>query len=252
MAAPILPFIGDGSLRRGILIGEASRSLSTTSESLDGPVIGQIGRNVGELISITSGSIDTPMTNNSHGTDEGYRKVEDEQEAVMQELEGHVYYDENFGKTAFVGKVASKERIEEFLRACDLYDSVACRWRDIPEDVLLESVLYDPIRAILVATVDFFYPSPAHDSEPTSRVVIDSHNLKLDHHLGAIEGGRVGKSSPDVIIQGSGRNFPPRSAQNPRNLRRAAYSRCATPLEIKIEKNAAYQKNLVQMGVYAR
>ena len=251
MAAPILPSIGDRSLRRGILIGEASRSLSTTSGSLDGPSIGQISRNVGEPISITSGSIDTPMTNNSHGTDEGYRKVEDEQEAVMQELEGHVYYDENFGKTAFVGKVASKEKIEEFLLACDLYDSVACRWRDIPEEVSLESVLYDPMRAILVVTVDHFYSSP-NDSEPTSRIVVDSHNLKLDHHLGAIEGGRVGKSSPDVMIQGSGRNFPPPSAQNPRNLRRVAYSRCATPLEIKIERNPAYQKNLVQMGVYAR
>jgi len=157
MAAPIF---GDRSLCREILIGEASRSLSTTSGSLDGPVIGQINRNVGKPISITFGSIDTPMANNSHGVDEGPRKVEDEQEAVMQELEGHVYYGESFGKTAFVGKVASKEKIEEFLRirACNLYDSVACKWRDIPEDVLLESVLYDPMRAILEATVDTLTP----------------------------------------------------------------------------------------------
>jgi hypothetical protein len=73
------------------------------------------------------------MTNNSHGTDEGYLKVEDERAAVMQELLGHVYYDENFGKNAFVGKVASKEEIEEFLFNCDLYDGDACRWRDIPD-----------------------------------------------------------------------------------------------------------------------
>jgi hypothetical protein len=117
---------------------------------------------------------------------------------------------------------------------------------------LLETVLYKPMGAILRAVVGHFYPFPDDDSGSASRVIIDSHKMKLDHHLGAIIGGRVGKSSPDVLIQGSGRNFPPPSAQTPRNLRRAAYSHCATPLEIKIEDDPAFEKHLIQIGLYAR
>ncbi|KIM49673.1 hypothetical protein M413DRAFT_113985 [Hebeloma cylindrosporum] len=268
MVAPTIPE-GYIPLCRGVL-KRATRSASTTSESFDYPIgdqvladqvafAAQLTRDVGQPISkpidisITSGSIDTPMTHNSHGTDEGYKKVEYEKEAVAQELEGHVYFDENFGKTAFVGKVASNEKIQEFLLSCDLYDSVACRWRDVPENPSRESELYDPFAAILTDIVGHFYPSSEGDhSEPTSRVVIDTHNVNLKHHLGIMDGGRVGKTSPDATIQGAGRNFPPLSARDPRLLYRAAYLRCATPLEIKLDTKTDYMSNLVQVGVYAR
>jgi len=87
----------------------------------------------------------------------------------------------------------------------------------------------------LEAAIDHFHPSS--DSSPPTRIVSDSHAAQLHHRLGP-EDGRVGKSSPDFMIQGSGRNFPPPPTNAKKNLRRMAYAFCATPLEIKrVKKN---------------
>jgi len=100
---------------------------------------------------------------------------------VKAELAGHMYRDENFGKNAFVGQVVSKKDIEEFLLECNLYDSNACRWRDIPEKLVYESELYDPIGDNLEAAIDQFYPSS--DSNPPNRIVFDSHTTQLHRCL---------------------------------------------------------------------
>jgi hypothetical protein len=224
-----------------------SRPLGDTS--LQPRLIRKANRNNSERISVTSGSFDTPMSHNSHGSEDGYEKLKDLELAVKCELEGHMYRDESFGKNAFVGKVAPVKDIEEFLLECDLYDSDACRWRDIPEKPLHESELYDPIGDILEAAIDHFYPSS--DSNPPIRIVLDSHATQLHHRLGS-EDGRVGKSSPDFMIQGSGRNFPPPPTNTRKNLRRMAYAFCATPLEIKRVKKNVFEANLAQIAVYAR
>ena len=212
-------------------------------------LIGKANRNDSERVSVTSGSFDTPMSHNSHGSEDGYDKLKDLELAVKAELAGHMYRDENFGKNAFVGQVSSEKDIEEFLLECDLYDSDACRWRDIPEKPVYESELYDPIGDILEAAIDHFYPSS--DSNPPTRVVFDSHATQLHHRLGP-EDGRRGKSSPDFMIQGSGRNFPPPPTNTMENLRRMAYAFCATPLEIKRVGKNVFEANLAQIAVYAR
>ncbi|KIM49614.1 hypothetical protein M413DRAFT_35636, partial [Hebeloma cylindrosporum] len=199
--------------------------------------------------SVTSGSIDTPMSHNSHGSEEGYEKLKDLELAVKIELEGHMYRDESFGKNAFVGKVAPDKDIEKFLLECDLYDSDACRWRDVPEKPLYESELYDPFCDVFEAAIGHFYP--ASDSNPPTRIVLDSHDKQLQHRLGP-EDGRIGSSSPDFMIQGSGRNFPPPPRKTKKNLRRTAYAFCATPLEIKRVSQNVFEANMVQIAVYAR
>ena len=99
-------------------------------------------RNISEPISVAYGPFDVPMCHGSHGSEDGYDRLKDLELAAKNELTGHMYRNEGFArKNAFVGKVAPDNDVEEFLLECDLYDSDACRWRDIPEKPLHESDL---------------------------------------------------------------------------------------------------------------
>ena len=92
--------------------------------------------------------------------------------------------------------------------------------------------------------------------DTTPQLVHDTHATKLSH----IEGvdNTTLKTSPDILISGFGVGFWPdsklvqSSKLSSKSSLKPTYRGCASPLEIKTEKNYTFWENLIQIAVYAR
>ncbi|KAF8971763.1 hypothetical protein BDZ97DRAFT_2025280 [Flammula alnicola] len=166
-----------------------------------------------------------------------------EEPEVAAELADHIYHHEDLGRRTFAGKVASNEEIQDFLNATDLYDTEARRWRVIDtEPYKDEKLLYTPVVAIIQAILQHFDYSD-------TRSVVNTHNKQFKHVDGREEYNLPQLTmSPNVAILGSGTNFKPEAV-------RAGipnYDICASPVEVKTQKNFMKGQNLTQISIYTR
>ncbi|KAF8955208.1 hypothetical protein BDZ97DRAFT_1674590 [Flammula alnicola] len=179
----------------------------------------------------------------SHGSEWGYPTLKAQQPEVEGELEGHNHHHDDLGKRTFVGKVASDEDIHDFLKSTDLYDTEAKRWRPIKREPYKdEPKLYGPILAIIQGILQYF-------DYADTRSVVNTHNIQYKHVEGREEYNPPElTTSPDMAILGSGDNF------NPEAVRAGvpSYEICASPVEIKTQKNYSANANLVQIAIYVR
>jgi hypothetical protein len=92
--------------------------------------------------------------------------------------------------------------------------------------------------------------------DTTPQLVHDTHATKLSHIEGA--DNTTLKTSPDILISGFGVGFWPdsklvqSSKLSSKSSLKPTYRGCASPLEIKTEKNYTFWDNLIQIAVYAR
>ena len=209
--------------------------------------------------SIRLSTIDTPMTGNSQGPDTGFRNIAEERDIVQAELVGHDCETDRDHLDKMFPKVASKRKIDLFLTKTDLYRNK--RWTKIPKVAKREKDLYKPFCDIFEAILVHFKYS--------TRTAIDSHAASLSHIEGTealTASSTPTKTSPDIIIKGSGRNFGPDPdpvQRKPKDKAAAEededktvptpdYLSCVSPVEVKTERNRSYSEHFAQIGVYVR
>ncbi|KDR85781.1 hypothetical protein GALMADRAFT_386799 [Galerina marginata CBS 339.88] len=172
-----------------------------------------------------------------------YLNPTQEANIVGENLSGHIYPDEDFGKKAFLGKVPCEEVVEEFLLHCPLYDNVSKRWSNIlNENIQYDSALYTPVYDIFNAVV-------THFQYHGSRVLFDTPHKYLipDEEITCNSETRCWKSSPEIMVlaTASGEMVQPWETD---------YPHCIAPIEIQTQKNAnrSLEENIIQIGIYAR
>ena len=192
---------------------------------------------------------DTPMGPSSHGTDEGYEKVEKQRPFIEAELKLHIYDGgQHFADSAFHHDV-SQDSITKVLNDTNLYSEN--RWVGIPEAVGRESELYAPYNEIFEGVLK-------HGNLKRTRYVLASHGIKASHEEG-IDNIEL-KSSPDFMFQGrNSAAFPPSDADfvPEDDEKKWAFKSCASLVDIKTEKSRLessenFMDHLVQLAVYAR
>jgi hypothetical protein len=192
---------------------------------------------------------DTPMGPSSHGTDEGYGKVEKQRPFIEAELKPHLYDGgQHFADSAFHRDV-SQDSITKVLNDANLY--CENRWVGIPEAVGKESELYAPYNEIFEGVLK-------HGNLKRTRYVLASHGIKASHEEG-IDNTEL-KSSPDFMFQGrNSAAFPPSDAGfvPDDDEKKWAFKTCASLVDIKTEKSRLessenFMDHLVQLAVYAR
>ena len=192
---------------------------------------------------------DTPMGPSSHGTDEGYDKVEKQRPFIEAELKSHIYDGgQHLADSAFRCDV-TQDSITKVLNDANLY--CESRWVGIPEAVGKESELYAPYN-------DIFNGLLKHGNLNRIRYVLASHGIKASHEEG-IDNTDL-KSSPDFMFQGrNSPSFPPSGADfvPDNDEKKWAFKCCASLVDIKTEKSRLelsenFMNHLVQLAVYAR
>ncbi|TFK63505.1 hypothetical protein BDN72DRAFT_803210 [Pluteus cervinus] len=131
------------------------------------------------------------------------------------------------------------------------------RWKGIPQNCQLEKALYIPLINIINTIIDYF-KIPSRRSLITSQVYLphgDNLNRKYRNRQTKLrkleeESHKVIKSFPDIMTQakGPGRScFPSEDYHD-----EASYADCASPIEVKLDENRAYDDHLKQVAAYAQ
>ncbi|EDR03779.1 uncharacterized protein LACBIDRAFT_306822 [Laccaria bicolor S238N-H82] len=194
--------------------------------------------------SVQSESVeDTPMSHSSHGADRGFATVEAAVDFLHEELSENYRLQSgpDFGVTLPNG--VDDERLDDFLAKSRFYTKQK-RWKGIPKKPSCEKKLYQPFLELICGILSYF--------QFTTRQAHDTHARKLTHVEGV--SNTALKSSPDIFISGTGDAFCPVSKlRNSSKLSsKPSYRACASPLEIKTDKNYTFDSNLIQIAVYAR
>ncbi|KAH9476244.1 hypothetical protein JR316_0011815 [Psilocybe cubensis] len=135
--------------------------------------------------------------------------------------------------------------IEDFISRTPYYDQG--RWHTIPKKPNDEKALYTPFIELLGHILAYF------KYNGRGRKLVDTHNIDIPHkdlnrHGSADDSSRC-RTSPDFMILGSGANL---NTEENNNEIRASYALCASPGEIKTERNQKDMMNTDQVAVYAR
>lgn len=183
------------------------------------------------------------MSQSSHGADRGFATVEAAVDFLQEELSEsyRLQSGPDFGVTLHNG--VDDEGLDDFLKKSRFYTTQK-RWKGIPKKPKSEKNLYQPFLEIIRGILSYF--------NITTREAHDTHATKLTHLEGV--GNTALKSSPDIFISGTGAGFWPasklRTSSKPSS--KPSYKECASPLEIKTDKNFTFDNNLIQIAVYAR
>lgn len=193
-------------------------------------------------VSISQSLEDTPMTQSSHGADRGYDTVEEQADILREELEHHTNKaGPEFGVTSFQNTASNRE-LNKFFSRTGLFKK---RWNGIPQEPESEKALYQPFFDMISKILLHF--------KVTTRTVHDTHAKKIGHIEG-VDSTKL-KTSPDLFISGSDIGFSPENESSglsePSPPPPINYSGCASPIEIKTEKNFIFLNNLIQIAAYA-
>jgi hypothetical protein len=184
---------------------------------------------------------DTPLGCSSHGSDSGYLKVEEQRHALDAELHDHHIDGGDDYLDAAIGTSVPTADIHSFLSTCTLYSMADKRWSQIPQKAKREDQLYAPFFDIIQSILEHF-------GRTSHRRVYNCSKRYLKHEEGVGPVAQL-KSAPDLVIHGhgmyliKGNSFP----VNPTD-----YLQCATPMDVKTERNAQFWADLIQIAVYVR
>jgi hypothetical protein len=182
---------------------------------------------------------DTPMGFSSHGSDSGYAKIEEQRPALQAELAEH-HID---GGTRYLDVVirtsVSTPDINSFLTTSTLYSTADSKWIRIPDKAGREDELYLPFREIIHSILKHF-------GRTSHRRVLNCSKRYLKHEEGVDVEAKL-SSAPDLIIEGHGAPFMGDSFPAT-----PGYLQCATPIDVKTERNSQLWANLIQIAVYVR
>ncbi|KAJ3514129.1 hypothetical protein NLJ89_g2549 [Agrocybe chaxingu] len=189
---------------------------------------------------------DTPSRSTSHGSDRGYPTVKAMTPILEEELKDSIQMaDEEYFQRVVVGRVHSSVRgtsessVKAFVDQHPQYDCKRKSWKGVYERP--EAKLYNRFCELFESVID--------DFKIEDRAVIDTHKTEVHHREGSEKPGNTGvKTSPDLFVFGKRPNF---HSENIDPSPQANYTFCASPCEVKTEKNLK-EGIVTQVGVYAR
>ncbi|KAF8971748.1 hypothetical protein BDZ97DRAFT_1784905 [Flammula alnicola] len=181
---------------------------------------------VDDLPDVELGS--TGLTSSSQWAEDGFSQHSDEGSETIAELGNSILYGEDFGKKAFLGKVASDQAIEK-------------RWKDIPEVASTVDHLHTPMCDLIREVLKSFGYCETRPLVDSYRILPPPHD---DH-----SSTKPLKPLPHLMAIGSGINFGPLSS---RFKKGPSYRLCISPIELQTEKGCNFFNDLAQIAFYAR
>ncbi|KAJ2927848.1 hypothetical protein H1R20_g9245, partial [Candolleomyces eurysporus] len=145
-------------------------------------------------------------------------------------------------------KVATRKRIDNFLKETEVYDMEQKRWK-LPQssESLEEKKMYKPLVKLLNAILEWFWGKVVIELGKDLSKAIDTSATPLWHQE-SVETGQF--SRPDISIKSDGSSFqlPHRKTKDD-----IGFSNMATCFEVKVEnQRKGLMKELLQLAVYAR
>ncbi|CAA7263663.1 unnamed protein product [Cyclocybe aegerita] len=193
-----------------------------------------------------AGSTQIPIRPHCHGASDGYSNIAVMTPLLEAELKDSTQnVDPGFFQRVVKQRVwrtgVTDTAITEFVQNSGLYDNDTKRWNDFNETTI-KKTLYEPFHQIFQEVIATF--------KLEEREAIPTYNIKIQHIEGDTGDSSL-KTSPDLFIYGSGRNFHLENLKLEEDKEKANYKCCASPCEVKTEHNLK-DKVVMQVGVYAR
>ncbi|KAF6760813.1 hypothetical protein DFP72DRAFT_843094 [Ephemerocybe angulata] len=172
------------------------------------------------------------------------RTTEEQKDALEDELGPIPKLSADFLKSMYKD-IKSDTVIKRFLTRSKLYSFKTKRWLDIPETIEKEKELYEPFVKIISKILAG--PGRRTTKGTTKREVVDTHNIRFDHH-----DDLENPTRPDISIMAVGPSFQKPPLKEGKERAKIGYCNVASVFDVKRDADNSDREQARQLAGYNR